>query len=178
MFKRILSFVAIAATAANFVACSEDAEPAASDNYFTVNEDTFPLLTGTIASIQTEHHPVTNEVVDEWDIFLSSGDLDGKTHWVRFILNSSDENTVPLGTYTYDEEYKDHQMDDFTFYVANIMRNADLEEGSGDLFANTDFSSGTVTIAKSGNVYTVTYSIVLDGGATSTGHYTGLLTAQ
>lgn len=117
-------------------------------------------------------------MVDEWDIFLSYGELGGKRHWVRFILNSSDENDVPLGTYTYDEEYKDHQMDDYTFYIAIIMRNADLDEGTGDLFANTDFSSGTVTIAKSGNVYTIDYSIVLDGGATSTGYFTGVLTPQ
>ncbi len=71
-------------------------------------------------------------------------------------------------------------MGDFTFYIASIMRNADSENESanGDLFANTDFTSGTFTIAKSGKNYTHLYDLTLDGGATSTGQFTGPLTVR
>jgi hypothetical protein len=178
MNKNLLSFSVILLVAFSVFCCSDDdSEP---NNHFTVNLQTFPIESGTIRSIQTQHYPESEEIVYEWDIFLSSGDVDGKKHWVRFILNSSNKDEVPLGTYTYDEEYSDHLMGDYTFYLASIMRNADsdLETATGDLFANTDFRSGTFTIAKSGDAYEISFDLTLDGGATSTGQFKGTLTAR
>lgn len=177
MNKKITLVYLLALTLLSLHAC-ETEEAAPSNNKFTFNLNTYPLQRGTIRSIQTEHHPETDAQLYEWDIFLSSGSLDDKIHWVRFILNSSDPNEVPLGTYTYDPKYS---MDDFTFYLASIMRNADTEEtegGAGDFYATPDFKSGKVTIEKSGDIYTVSFELSLDGVATSTGFYEGKLTLR
>jgi hypothetical protein len=71
-------------------------------------------------------------------------------------------------------------MGDYTFYIANIMRNADSEEesGNGQLFANTDFKTGTFTIAKSGDTYSISFELTLDDGTTTTGQFTGPLTLR
>jgi hypothetical protein len=182
MLKKILSFSMMAMAVAFFSACSEDEDPIVIvdevDNHFTLNQETFPLTSGTIHSIDTERHPETNAVVYEWDIMLSSGDQNGKKHWVRFILNSSNPNDVPAGTYTYDEEYKAHAMDDFTYYITSIMRNSVPGTATGDLIANTEFKTGTIVVAKSGSTYSITFNITMDNGDTSTGQFTGPLTLK
>jgi len=182
MLKKILSFSMMAMAVTFFSACSEDEDPVEIvdevDNHFTLNQETFPLNSGTIHSIDTELHPETNAVVYEWDIMLSSGDQNGKRHWVRFILNSSNPHDVPAGTYTYDEEYKAHAMDDFTYYITSIMRNSVPGTATGDLIANTEFKTGTINVAKSGSTYSITFTITMDNGDTSTGQFTGPLTLK
>jgi hypothetical protein len=168
MNKKLLSILFLALLAINFQACKDDDE-AKPKNEFTSGGETFSLESGDL-SLFVDEHPESGDPVYKWTVFIISDQLADKWHWVSFHLIGDSETSLTEGTYTYDPEYT---QDNFTFFFGEVAKNYIVEDGEGDV--SEDFESGTVKVAKSGDTYTITFDVTLDGGATAKGQFIGEL---
>ena len=106
---------------------------------------------------------------------LYSGDLDfengtGTGNMLSLELWSSADNDLESGAYTYSSSPQP-----FRYTYAGVAINYNLSTESGTAYEITD---GSVTISKSGNiytVYTVTYNLTTNDGRKVEGTYTGVL---
>jgi hypothetical protein len=84
---------------------------------------------------------------------------------------------VAAGTYTF-KDFSDASFDKTkNFSSANFGINMDIKNGtwddtSGSQLNEGDLTAGTITVAKSGDVYTITYNLTYKSGAVS-GQYNG-----
>ncbi|WP_341226473.1 hypothetical protein [uncultured Arcticibacterium sp.] len=152
---------------------SDDVEPA-TKNAFVISDQEFALDAGLI-----ENYGETDEDVYDFDITLYSSsvtvveedgeyyELAGEGNAVYLDFSSSSASDLTPGTYSYSEGYEAG-----TFAVGVAISNANFASGIG-----TDYfvESGSVTVDKDGDTYTITFDVTLDSGEKMTGSYTGVL---
>ena len=149
------------------LSCSDDDKKDSNSNEFTVEGVTVPILEG-LSEVYETQDSEKNTVYD-WHIALQ-GDTKEKSGQVEFSLFHGEGSSLTAGTYTFDAEGLMHA---FTFrsvhadtYVA-ATQNAILYE--------QDVKSGTIKVEKSGETYTFTVDVVLEGDINIKGYYKGTL---
>ena len=147
------------------------------------------VTTGGQISFNGNSFTLTNAYKEDWgpndndsfdvDITLSSQVLtssDGFDYTdiniAYFDLNTSQQNVLETGTYTFGST-RDVGIMVYGFIGANISTDSDGILTSGEGF---DVTGGTVTVAQAGNVYTITFNVTGANNASSSGSFSGTLT--
>lgn len=87
---------------------------------------------------------------------------------IYFELFTNNSQDLSLGDYNYDED----SMESFTFDLADIMVEYDIETDEGDFY---EINSGTFKVMDNGNAYELEFSGATFGGTEFSGFYKGSL---
>jgi len=167
MKRKSISLMLLVAVVVGFSACKDDEE---APGKFTLGSKTYEL--GKAVTLFLEAYGSPGNMYYVWRIALASPgvnfDEDDKVFTgagevvLLTIYPKNDDSFLPEGTY--DGEDQETWCD----YVVTGYDFANIE---GDTYY--DFEEVTVTISKSGDTYTIAFTIVTVDGETITGSYTG-----
>ena len=172
MKKVFISSFILAASIAFLGSCKDD-EGSGNKSSFTLGGKEYKLTKAFVALDEIEVED--EDVYYGWDIamtsdglFESEGNLDGKgdaVH-VEFWAVNDDSEDLPVGTFVYPEAGGNF-IESVGVYVGFDFDIGEAEEEYEDI------KSATMTISKSGNTYTVSFSITLEDDSVVTGKYVG-----
>jgi hypothetical protein len=169
-----LTFFRILLSAAFCIAllsCSDD-DDKKNDNKFTVEGVTVPIMEGLSSVYQTEDSD--GNAVYDWHIALQ-GDDRKTSGEVEFSLYHDEGSSLTAGTYSFDSEVNTN-MDAFTFRGVHAFTY--ITETDEEIVYEQAAKSGTIKVEKSGETYTFTVDVVLEGSAgdiSIKGYYKGAL---
>lgn len=146
--------------------CSDD-DDKKNSNEFTIGGVTVPILEGLSYVYETENS--NGNTVYDWHIELQ-GDNGEKAGQVEFSLFHSDGSSLTAGTYTYDANALRNA---FTFHT--VFADTYVVETGEEALYEQDVKSGTIKVEKSGETYTFTIDVVLEGDIAIKGYYKGTL---
>ena len=171
MKKLIISCSAFIALVVVFSSCSDDEKDPAGQ--FTYDGESHNLTKG-FGEVD-DVTQIGDDIYYDWNILLSSNGIsynededdyvgtgDAVTLWIS-VLN--DDTFLPSGTYEYDED----TGDSYGIYI-----DFNVEIGAGESYEDVDDTS--ITISKSGDTYTINFTITLGDGSEVTGSYNGSIT--
>jgi len=168
MKRKIFSLMLLVALVVGFSACKDDDDTP--PGKFTHDGKTYDLARA-FATLW-DSWTSGDDTYYAWDLYLTSSGINydeteeeftGEGEAVLLTIYAlNDDSFVPVGTYNSadDECWSDGVYVDFN-----------VETGDGDEFE--DFDSVTVTITKSGDTFTIEYTIEFTDGDTVTGSYKG-----
>jgi len=149
-----------------FYSCEDDSSP---KNYFKYDGKTYTLSDGYI-----EDYGPNNGSFD-WDVYIISSKLNyngdwftGTGHIIYLDLNTSSENGLVTGIYTFSSE-----RSVFTFVDAGAGINFNMDTESGTI---VDVIGGTVEITISGNEVLFEFNLITNTTKTIKGRFKGVLT--
>jgi hypothetical protein len=163
------SFFRILLSAAFCVAllsCSDD-DKKKNSNEFTVEGVTVQILEGLSYVYQTEDSE--NNTVYDWHIELQ-GENEKNAGQVEFSLYHNEGSSLTAGTYSFDAE---NYGKVFTF--RSVYADTYVVETEQEKSYEQDVKSGTIKVEKSGDTYTFTVDVVLEGDISIKGYYKGAL---
>jgi hypothetical protein len=153
-FRTLLS----AAFCIALLSCSDDDKKDSNSNQFTVEGVTIPILES--ASNVYQQEDSDGNIVYGWHIWLA-GETESE---VEFTLYHGEGSSLTAGTYSFDSEKSRDAFTFFTVYAA-----------TEDKSYEEDVKSGTIKVEKSGETYTVTIDVVVEGDISIKGYYKGAL---
>ena len=161
LFLLILPLLAL-----SFNACDKNNDDGGGDetnNVFTINGKSYELSVGIM-----EYFGETDANTANVDLILETDRND--TNGINFeMFIPKNEKKLVAGTYTLKTDASSMSYSDSSFAWTDGDPN---EDESGNYFSAT---GGTVTVAVSGNTYTITVNCTLEGGGTVKGTYKGAL---
>jgi hypothetical protein len=173
--KKLFKFYALVLILTSTLSGCKNDDDDSGDNYFNVDNTRYELSGGEIGyekeTTLSGAYWVDLILYSEGITPLSIEEATGKGNILSFILFSSQKTDLPSGVYTYNSTAQDAN----TFSQSAYMLNFDTATKKSD--SESNFKSGTVTIAKSGSVYEITINGTTENGKTITGHYKGILTS-
>lgn len=153
--------------AIGFSSCNDDED--GPPGKFTFNGKTYQITKVYAESDGSE--PVGDDVYYYWTVYLVSSGISYNTteeEWsgtgdavLLYFWALNDDSLLPPGTYT----------DDDDGYCDGVYIGYNVVEEVGDYYG--DFDSVSFTISKSGNTYTINFTIETDDGEVITGSFTG-----
>jgi hypothetical protein len=170
----------LVATLLSFSACKDDDKGPA--NYFILDGSTQSLKTGLLTINSDSRNDISGNTVYDHNITLLSdgftvsgtGVPSGAGGFVNFIMANSSASELATGTYTYSES---ENTPAFGFYASSVFADYSTTTSTGQEY---EILSGPITVAKSGDTYTVEFTgtAALSGGSSKTTsvHFVGSLT--
>jgi hypothetical protein len=148
------------------LSCSDDDKKDSKSNEFTAGSMTIPILEGL-------YYVDQQDIGYSWHLELQ-GETEKKGGQVEFTVFHGDGSSLTAGTYTFDAEALKN-MDPFTFHTVYAdTYNAETQES---IQYEQNVKSGTIKIEKSGDTYTFTIDVVLEGDISIKGYYKGSIKA-
>jgi len=159
LFLLLVSFVVLNS-------CEDDSTP---KNYFKYDGKTYSLSDGYI-----EDYGANNGSFD-WDVYIVSSKLNYNGDWftgtgqvIYLDLNTSWENGLVSGTYTYSAE-----RSTFTFVDGGVGINFNMDTETGTI---VEIIGGTVEITITANEVLFEFNLIAEAGKTIKGRFKGVLT--
>lgn len=148
--------------------CKDD-DDGAGQNEFVLDGETFSLTRGFIEDYGSNGNGSFDFDVTftSSGITTSNGSLSGEGEIVYIDLNTSSEEGLVAGTYTFSGS-----RDALTFVDGTIGKNFNVANQSGEIF---NVTGGTVDISISGSETTIEFDLTIGNGSTVSGSYKGAL---
>jgi hypothetical protein len=153
----------------SIVSCKDDDEKAP-DNKFAIGDNSYKIAKGVfLKDLSVGEDDNGNEYYRNELAFITDGinviEVDGETeatgegNLVSLLINNEGQE-LEVGTYTWQSEENEQPFD---FWAGDVVVGWNsANEGSG---TDYEFQSGTVTVAKSGDKYIITFEGVAIGDA-------------
>ncbi|WP_420318839.1 hypothetical protein [Ekhidna sp.] len=157
------------------VSCGDDD----GDSVSTNGQLSFDGETATLTHAYIEDYGENGNGSFDVDITLTSKAVDfnadniSNVSVVYLDLNTSQQNVLEAGTYT----YSDGERDEFVMVDGFVAINASFDsEGNLTQGKAFDVAGGTVTVSVSSGVYSISFTLTGDNDERATGSFTGTLT--
>lgn len=173
MRKVIFNLLLLGAMAALFGSCKDDEKPVGGS--FTYNGEKVTLKKGFYADWGSDQ--IGDDFYYYWTLTLTTQDLafdeeeeemtgEGDLIYLGLYGFNIGESELPVGTFEYDANEGENELD-----YALIL----LGYGGSQFEYTDDVKAGVVTISKSGDSYTITFTLTLETDEVVSGKYQGKL---
>jgi hypothetical protein len=173
--KKILTLVLLPLVI--FAGCKKDKDGDSPNNYIKYEGKTYTINQGILENYGEEDEGVYNLDLTLFssgiNLIVSEGEIvgaTGKGNVIYFEMFTTSETQLDAGTYEFDY----YSEEAGTFDDGEILINYDAEDYQADI--DQYINHGTVTVAKSGDIYEIRINCTDEDDKSVTGYFKGTLT--